>query len=88
MQISFGPNTFITKAQYQVVKSKGTLKEYVYSIMGMLWSRETLCTHSMTGRVSNAFKEKEAKPQLDKEKVQGICGKLLYVLFELRSSIN
>ena len=56
--------------------------------MGMLWNRETLCTHSMTGRVSNAFKEKEAKPQLDKEKVQGICGKLLYILFELRSSIN
>ena len=41
--------------------------------MGMLWTREILCTHSITGRVSNAFKEKEAKPQLDKEKVQSIC---------------
>ena len=44
--------------------------------MGMMWSREILCTHSMTGKVSNAFKEKDAKPQLDKEKVQTICGKL------------
>ena len=43
--------------------------------MGMMWNREILCTHSMTGTVSNAFKEKDAKPQLDKEKVQTICGK-------------
>ena len=43
--------------------------------MGMMWNREILCTHSMTGTVSNPFKEKDAKPQLDKEKVQTICGK-------------
>lgn len=45
--------------------------------MGMLWSRDILCTHSITGKPSNAFKEKGAKPQLDQGKVKDICGKLL-----------
>ena len=43
-----------------------------------LWeeSRDVLCTHSMTGKVSNAFKEKDAKPQLGEGKVKTICGEL------------
>ena len=45
--------------------------------MGMLWTREVMCTHSITGKVSNAFKDKDAKPQLDAEKVKSTCGKLL-----------
>jgi hypothetical protein len=63
-----------------VVKSKRTLKEFVYSIMGMIWSRDILCSHSITGKASNAFKDKDAKPQLDSEKVKSLCGKLLLSL--------
>ena len=65
----------ITKPQLKVIKSKGNVKDYVYCIMSMLWSRDVLCSHSMTGKTSNAFTDKEAKPQLDKEKVHTICGK-------------
>jgi hypothetical protein len=78
LQVTFAPNINITKAQNRVIRSKVNLKDYVYSIMGMLWSREVLCTHSLSGKASNAFKEKDAKPQLDKEKVQSICGKLIF----------
>ena len=54
---------------------KSNAKEFVYSIMAMLWSRDVLCKHSITGKSSNAHGTKEAKPQLDQEKVNGICGK-------------
>ena len=76
MQVSLGPNVQITKVQHKVLRSKANLKDYVYSVMGMLWSRDVLCTHSMTGKVSNAFKEKDVKPQLDEGKVKTICGEL------------
>lgn len=45
--------------------------------MGMLWTREVLCNHSITGKSSNAFKEKDAKPALDQDKVKSLCGKVL-----------
>ena len=64
----------LTKGQHGVITSN--LKDFVYSIMGMLWSRDVLCSHSITGKASNAFKVKEAKPQLDSEKVKSLCGKL------------
>lgn len=64
----------ITKEEYGLLKNKCTPKDWVYSIMAMLWDREVLSTHSISGKVSNAHKEKEAKPQLDPGKVQGICG--------------
>ena len=70
-------NIDLTKGQYATIKQKSTLKDFVYSIMGMLWTREVMCTHSITGKTSNAFKDKDAKPQLDAEKVKSICGKLL-----------
>jgi hypothetical protein len=47
--------------------------------MGMLWTREILCTHSISGKASNAFKEKDAKPQLDPEKVKSVSGELLFL---------
>ena len=44
--------------------------------MSVLWKREVLLTHSITGKMSNAHKERDAKPALDPEKVQSICGEL------------
>jgi hypothetical protein len=56
-------------------------KTYIYSITEMLWSRSVLATHSMTGKVSNAHKDKEAKPCLDQVKVIALCGKLNLLFF-------
>ena len=42
--------------------------------MSMLWSSEVMASHSITGKSSNAFKSKEAKPQLDPDKISTICG--------------
>ena len=73
------PNIDLTKGQHRAVKSKSNLKDFVYAIMGMLWTREVLCTHSISEKASNAFKEKDAKPQLDPQKVKSILGKLLFI---------
>ena len=67
----------LTKGQHATIKQKSTLKDFVYSIMGMLWTREVMCTYSITGKASNAFKDKDAKPQPDSEKLKSTCGKLL-----------
>ena len=76
-KVSLHPSISITKGQQKVLKGQGNLKDFVYSVMGMLWSQEILSTHSITGKTSNGFKEREAKPQLDQEKVKDICGKLI-----------
>ena len=68
----------LTKGQHSVLRSKATAKEFVYALMSMLWTREVLCSHSITGKASDAFKEKDAKPPLDQEKVKSLCGKLLH----------
>ena len=70
----------LTQGQHSVIRSKSNIKEFVYSIMGMIWSREVLYSHSITGKASNAFKDKEAKPQLDSEIVKSLCGTFLLSL--------
>ena len=56
---------------------KHTAKEFIYVLMPMLWSRETLISHSVSGRQSNAHKDVDPKPQLDSVKVASICGKYI-----------
>ena len=48
--------------------------------MSILWNRDVLLTHSLTGKTPNAHKERDAKPALDSGKVQGICGELTFFL--------
>ena len=74
----FCEHIHLTKGQCGVLKAKKNLKDFVYAIMEMLWSRAILSTHSVSGKVSNAFKEKGPKPQLDQDKITSICGKLKY----------
>ena len=69
------PGVEIKKGQKKVLCGKLSAKDFVYSALPMIWSREVLCTHSVTGRMSNAHKEREAKPQLDAEKVDSLCSK-------------
>ncbi|XP_028417534.1 uncharacterized protein LOC114541940 isoform X2 [Dendronephthya gigantea] len=67
------PGVEISKGQKRVLSSKLSAKDFVYSALPIIWSREVLCTHSVTGRKCNAHKEREAKPQLDAEKVDSLC---------------
>ncbi|KAG1708476.1 hypothetical protein GQR58_003138 [Nymphon striatum] len=48
-------------------------KSYICSLMEMLWSRDVLSTHSLTGKTSNAHKDKVPKPYLDPEMVKQLC---------------
>ena len=49
-------------------------KQYTYALMEMIWSRDVLATHSLTGKASNAFKDRSPKPCLDIEKTAALCG--------------
>ena len=69
------PGVEINRGQKKVLSGKLSAKDFVYAALPMIWSREVLCTHSVTGRKSNAHKEREAKPQLDAEKVNSLCSK-------------
>ena len=48
----------------------------MYAILPMVWTREVLSTHSVSGRQSNARTGRDAKPQLDVAKVDSICSEL------------
>ena len=69
------PGIQLSKGQKKVLGGKLSAKDLVYSALPMIWTREVLCSHSMTGKKSNAHKEREAKPQLDVEKVDSLCSK-------------
>ncbi|KAL2099523.1 hypothetical protein ACEWY4_003917 [Coilia grayii] len=42
-------------------------------MMSALFTREEMAMSSLTGKATNAFKNHEAKPQLDVKKVSAIC---------------
>ena len=69
------PGIELNRGQKKMLSGKLSAKDFVYSALPMIWSREVLCTHSVTGRRSNAHKEREAKPQLDAEKVDSLSSK-------------
>ncbi|XP_062864603.1 early boundary activity protein 1-like [Trichomycterus rosablanca] len=67
-QVKIGPNTAITSEQYANVKwtdPKKSTKDLLLAVFG----RRKLATHTYTGKCSNAFRGREAKPQLDPDKV-------------------
>ena len=53
-----------------------------------VFGRQVLASHCVTGRRSNAFKEKEAKPQLDPAKITDILGKQNILRNELYTVIS
>ena len=61
-------------SQKQLLDLQGNPKAHTHTPMDMVWSREVLSTHSLTGKVSNAHKEKDLKPSLDVGKVSALCG--------------
>ncbi|KAJ8273301.1 hypothetical protein GJAV_G00100000 [Gymnothorax javanicus] len=68
-----GPNTTITLDQYAKIRwgdSKKATRECCIAVFG----RQVLASHSVTGKSSNAFKGKEAKPPLDPVKLSDIIG--------------
>ena len=71
-----------------MLRLKHAAKDFVYSLTLMVWTREVLCTHSVSGRQSNAHKGViDAKPQLDAEKVESICSKLIPLLITTFSQL-
>ena len=68
---------YVLPSQKKLLDSIGDAKNYVYSVMEIIWSGDVLATHSLTGKVSNAHKNKLAKPCLDQTKVVALFGKLL-----------
>ena len=72
-QVRIGPNTSIGAEQFGHMKwtdAKKAAKDLLVAVFG----RATLATHCYTGTSSNAFKDKEAKPQLEAQKVSDIIG--------------
>ncbi|CAM4572459.1 unnamed protein product [Leuciscus chuanchicus] len=72
-KVRIGPNTSIGAEQFGHMKwtdAKKAAKDLLVAVFG----RATLATHCYTGKSSNAFKDKEAKPQLEAQKVSDIIG--------------
>ncbi|XP_056120634.1 protein insensitive-like [Rhinichthys klamathensis goyatoka] len=72
-KVRIGPNTSIGAEQFGHMKwtdAKKATKDLLVAVFG----RATLATHCYTGKSSNAFKDKEAKPQLEAQKVSDIIG--------------
>ena len=68
------PGLFIKKRQKKMLETYTDPKQYTYALMEMIWSRDVLATHSLTGKASNAFKDRSPKPCLDIEKTAALCG--------------
>ncbi|XP_076131061.1 uncharacterized protein LOC143140002 [Alosa pseudoharengus] len=69
--VHIGPSTSITQLQYGSIKwfnAKKATKDLLLAVFG----RSILASHSYTGKQSNAFRAKAAKPQLNPVKVSDI----------------
>ncbi|KAK7163532.1 hypothetical protein R3I93_007553 [Phoxinus phoxinus] len=70
-EVRIVPNTSIGAEQFGHMKwtdAKKAAKDLLVAVFG----RATLATHCYTGKRSNAFKDKESKPQLEAQKVSDI----------------
>ena len=68
------PGIQVLPSQKELLALHGNAKSYTYALMDIIWSRDVLATHSLTGRISNAHKDKDPKPSLDVVKVAALCG--------------
>ncbi|XP_059369757.1 uncharacterized protein LOC132107634 [Carassius carassius] len=85
-KVRIGPNMSITAEQFAHVKwtdHKKATKDLLLAVFG----RGVLATHCYTGRCSNAFKNKAAKPQLDSEKVSDIIS-YIKNKFNVEANVN
>lgn len=58
----------------------------VKELCTVVFGREVLRTHSLTGKISNAHKGRIAKPALDTQKVQDLIGKSYIVIDQIFKS--
>ncbi|XP_046863786.1 uncharacterized protein LOC124457608 [Xenia sp. Carnegie-2017] len=72
--VALAPGITILHSQRDLLTLQGNPKNYTYALMDMIWSRDELATHSLTGKTSNAHKDKTPKPSLDASKVAALCG--------------
>ncbi|XP_046841891.1 BEN domain-containing protein 5-like [Xenia sp. Carnegie-2017] len=71
--VALAPGITILPSQRDLLTLQGSPKNYTYALMDMMWSRDVLATHSLTGKTSNAHKDKTPKPSLDASKVAALC---------------
>ncbi|XP_046863130.1 uncharacterized protein LOC124456849 [Xenia sp. Carnegie-2017] len=73
-KVALAPGIKILHSQRDFLILQGNPKNYTYALMDIIWSREVLATHSLTGKTFNAHKDKTPKPSLDAPKVAALCG--------------
>ena len=74
--VKLAPGIELLPSQKVLLDLHTNPKTFTYAIMEMVWSREVLATHSLTGKASNAHKDKVPKPSLDSIKVASLCGEI------------
>lgn len=72
-----GPSTAITQQQFTGIKW-GDPQKAAKDLLLAVFGRAVLRTHSYTGRQSNAFADKPAKPQLNVANVSDVISELTF----------
>ncbi|XP_061829052.2 BEN domain-containing protein 6-like [Nerophis lumbriciformis] len=70
-QVDLGYGVAVNANNLQYV-SRSDQKKTTYTVCEVVFTREELANSSLTGRKSNAFKDKHEKPKLDDKKVSAI----------------
>ncbi|XP_061784498.1 uncharacterized protein [Nerophis lumbriciformis] len=70
-QVDLGYGVAVNANNLQYV-SRSDLKKTTYTVCEVVFTREELANSSLTGKKSNAFKDKHEKPKLDDKKVSAI----------------
>src|SRR6266487_3576398 len=70
-EVDIGPNTTVPASEYETINFANP-RRAVQDLLETVFGRETLRTHSLSGRPSNAFKGIPAKPQLNPKNVADI----------------
>ncbi|XP_072769805.1 BEN domain-containing protein 6-like isoform X3 [Nerophis lumbriciformis] len=70
-QVDLGYGVAVNANNLQYVSGSG-LKKTTYTVCEVVFTREEMANSSLTGKKSNAFKDKHEKPKLDDKKVSAI----------------
>jgi len=75
LQVNLGYGVLVNASNLQLV-SRQDPKKTTYTMCELLFTRSELANSSLTGKKSNAFKDKAIKEKLDEARVQALAGAL------------
>jgi len=75
LQVNLGHGVLVNASNLQLV-SRQDPKKTTYTMCEVLFTRSELANSSLTGKRSNAFKDKAIKEKLDEARVQALAGAL------------